>query len=93
MLEELTGKKVVGVVPYLPLDLDDEDSSQTASQRPAQRGLVDIAVIRLPRISNFTDFNPWPVWSRFPALRGLCGQSGAASCDHSARHQRTPWRI
>ncbi len=26
MLEELTGKKVVGVVPYLPLDLDDEDS-------------------------------------------------------------------
>ena len=58
MLEELTGKKVVGVVPYLPLDLDDEDSLTDRFQRPAQRGLVDIAVIRLPRISNFTDFNP-----------------------------------
>lgn len=58
MLEKLTGKKVVGVVPYLPLDLDDEDSLTDRFQRPARRGLVDIAVIRLPRISNFTDFNP-----------------------------------
>lgn len=37
MLEELTGKKVVGVVPYLPLDLDDEDSLTDRFQRPAQR--------------------------------------------------------
>ena len=34
MLEELTGKKVVGVVPYLPLDLDDEDSLTDRFQRP-----------------------------------------------------------
>ena len=54
MLEELTGKKVVGVVPYLPLDLDDEDSLTDRFQRPAQRGLVDIAVIRLPWI--------WMAW-------------------------------
>ena len=27
-------------------------------QRPAHRGLLDVAVIRLPRISNFTDLNP-----------------------------------
>lgn len=40
------------------MDLDDEDSLTDRFQRPAQRGLVDIAVIRLPRISNFTDFNP-----------------------------------
>ena len=58
MLEKLTGKKVVGVVPYLPLDLDDEDSLTDRFQRPARRGLVDIAVVRLPRLSNFTDFNP-----------------------------------
>jgi len=58
MLENLTGKPVVGVVPYLHLDLDDEDSLTDRFSRQVQRGLVDIAVIRLPRISNFTDFNP-----------------------------------
>lgn len=58
MLEDLTGKPVVGVIPYLHLNLDDEDSLTERFQRSGQRGLVDIAVIRLPRISNFTDFNP-----------------------------------
>ncbi|MGI5979182.1 MAG: cobyric acid synthase [Oscillospiraceae bacterium] len=54
-LEELTGIPVVGVVPYLHLDIDDEDSlSARLTNREA--GLVDIAVIRLPRLSNFTDF-------------------------------------
>lgn len=56
-LEDLVGIPVLGVVPYLNLDLDDEDSvterfSQKVSGKP-----LDIAVIRLPRISNFTDFN------------------------------------
>jgi adenosylcobyric acid synthase len=56
-LEELTGVPVLGVVPYLNLDLDDEDSlSERLTARPEGRPL-DIAVIRLPRISNFTDFN------------------------------------
>ena len=58
MLEELTGVPVLGVVPYLRVDLDDEDSlsprfRQTSASRP-----LDIAVIRLPHISNFTDFSP-----------------------------------
>ena len=57
-LEELTGKPVLGVVPYLRLDLEDEDSLSERFNRNERRGLVDIAVIRLPRISNFTDFNP-----------------------------------
>ncbi|GHU60124.1 cobyric acid synthase [Clostridia bacterium] len=58
-LEELVKVPVLGVIPYLRLDLDDEDSLSTrfSSRRPG--GLVDIAVIRLPRISNFTDFNPF----------------------------------
>ena len=57
MLENLVKRPVVGVVPYLHLDLDDEDS---LSERFTQQSLpkaLDIAVIRLPRISNFTDFN------------------------------------
>ena len=55
-LEELTGKPVVGVVPYLQVDIDDEDSLSDRLEN-RQRALIDIAVIRLPRISNFTDFN------------------------------------
>ncbi len=55
-IEGITGKPVVGVVPYMHLDLEDEDSlSERFDQHTA--GAIDIAVIRLPRISNFTDFN------------------------------------
>lgn len=58
MLEEKTGIPVSGVIPYFHLDIDDEDSlTQRFDKKPAA-GLVDIAVIRLPRISNFTDFAP-----------------------------------
>jgi adenosylcobyric acid synthase len=58
MLEDLTGKPVAGVVPYLHVDLDDEDSLSERFTRKTKAGLIDIAVIKLPRISNFTDFNP-----------------------------------
>nr|AHF23747.1 cobyric acid synthase CobQ [uncultured bacterium Contig3b] len=54
-LEDLIHIPVVGVVPYVKLDIDDEDSlSERLTNRAAQ--LIDIAVIRLPRLSNFTDF-------------------------------------
>ncbi|NBK92360.1 cobyric acid synthase [bacterium 1XD21-13] len=57
MIEEKTGIPVVGVVPMKPLDLDDEDSLSERLNRRQTEGAVDIAVIRLPHISNFTDFN------------------------------------
>jgi adenosylcobyric acid synthase len=56
-LEELTGVPVLGVVPYLNLDLDDEDSLSERLTARTEGKPLDIAVIRLPRISNFTDFN------------------------------------
>lgn len=56
-LEAITGVPVLGVVPYLQLQLDDEDSLSERLQRPAGPAAVEIAVIRLPRLSNFTDFN------------------------------------
>lgn len=58
MLEERTGIPVLGVVPYFYLDIDEEDSLTERFRRKKNAGLVDIAVIRLPRISNFTDFAP-----------------------------------
>lgn len=58
MLEERCGIPVVGVVPYMQLALDDEDSLTERFSRKAQAAALDLAVIRLPRIANFTDFNP-----------------------------------
>lgn len=58
-LEELCGVPVAGVVPYVHVDIDDEDSLTERFRRFAGRGLIDIAVIRLPYISNFTDFAPF----------------------------------
>ena len=54
-LEELTGVPVAGVIPWLKVDIEEEDS---LSERITNRrsGAIDIAVIRLPRISNYTDF-------------------------------------
>ncbi len=56
MLEERGGIPVTGVLPYMKLSLDDEDSlSERLTSK--ERGLINIAVVRLPRISNFTDFS------------------------------------
>ena len=64
MLEERANIPVSGIIPYTHLDLDDEDSlterfsgagAQSAKQNAS--GIIDVAVIRLPRISNFTDMN------------------------------------
>lgn len=58
MLEQRVQKPIWGVVPYTDVDLDDEDSvCERLSHHKAEKPL-DIAVIRLPRISNFTDFSP-----------------------------------
>ncbi len=58
MIEQKLGIPIIGVMPYIKLDLDDEDSlSERFLQTPDAAKPIDIAVIRLPRISNFTDFN------------------------------------
>ena len=57
-LEQLTGIPVAGVVPMLKVDVDDEDSLAPGLQGRSGCGAVDIAVVRLPHISNFTDFAP-----------------------------------
>ena len=58
MLEERAGIPVVGVAPYMTVDIDDEDSLTERFVNRGEEGLLDIAVVRLPRISNFTDLAP-----------------------------------
>ena len=58
ILENICGVPVAGVVPYVHLDIDDEDSLSTRLDPRQVHKAVDIAVIKLPRISNFTDISP-----------------------------------
>lgn len=56
MLEERSGIPVAGVIPYMNLKLEDEDSlSEKFSIK--KDSIIKIGVIRLPHIANFTDFD------------------------------------
>ncbi|WP_406660059.1 cobyric acid synthase [Methanolobus sp. ZRKC3] len=61
-LEDLTGVPVLGVLPYYKIKIPSEDSMAINKKKGQmdEEGIndVEIAVIRLPRISNFTDFEP-----------------------------------
>lgn len=62
-IETLTGVPVIGTLPYMRIDLDDEDSlSRRLSEDIHRHGYnsekpVKIVIVRFPRISNFTDFS------------------------------------
>ena len=55
MLEDLIKIPVVGVIPYMNVKLDEEDGASDFNKREAAE--IDICVVKLPRISNFTDFD------------------------------------
>ena len=59
MLEQICGIPVLGVVPYFnDIHIDEEDSVDLNSKsREAQRGKVNVGVVLLRHLSNFTDFN------------------------------------
>ena len=56
-LEDLCRIPVAGVVPYMNVDIEDEDSLSTKLGNTRQKGCIDIAVLRFPKISNFTDMD------------------------------------
>lgn len=87
-LEEKTGKKVVGVIPYIHERLIDDEDSVALEERlarvrreadtgdeagdDAREELIEIAIIALPRISNFTDFDPFEREEKV-RVRYVCG--------------------
>ncbi|GAA3527845.1 cobyric acid synthase [Aeromicrobium flavum] len=55
-LEDVTGRRVFGTLPWSPdVWLDSEDALDLEGRRTTAEGALRVVVIRLPRISNFTD--------------------------------------
>lgn len=58
MIEELTKIPVIGVLPYTELKIEDEDSlAERFRTKRQKQGQIDIEVLYLPHVSNFTDFD------------------------------------
>ncbi|SKC75727.1 cobyric acid synthase [Maledivibacter halophilus] len=58
MLEDLINIPVLGVVPYTDIQIEDEDSlAERFRRRGEGEGEINVEVLYLPRVSNFTDFN------------------------------------
>jgi adenosylcobyric acid synthase len=63
-IEALTGIPVLGVLPYLSdLQIEEEDSLGIEGRGGQSAAVLDIAVVRLPRISNYTDFLALERWN------------------------------
>ena len=56
-LEEMTGIPVLGVIPYDQFDIEEEDGTAERLGRKGHKEGIEVVVLRLPRISNFTDFH------------------------------------
>ena len=89
MLEEKTHLPVVGVVPYLRVEIEDEDSLSDRLDTKRAVKPLDIAILRLPHVSNFTDFIPLEqhplLGVRYVQNHPSAGHAGPC---HPARHQK-----
>ncbi len=59
IIEERFGVPVLGVLPYIPLNIGFEDSASLQNYiQKKPNAHIKVAVIKLPHISNFNDFEP-----------------------------------
>jgi adenosylcobyric acid synthase len=58
-IEKIVGVPILGVLPYdQDLKLPEEDSASLSERKYRSSGKISVGVMRLPRISNFTDIDP-----------------------------------
>lgn len=57
MLEDIIKVPVLGVVPYTDIKIEDEDSVTTKFKNKMKKNDINIEIVRLPHMSNFTDFD------------------------------------
>jgi len=82
---KIIGKKfkipVLGVVPFRPFNLGFEDSESIMNYvQETSKAIIKVGVIKLPHISNFTDFEPL-VADREVELTFISNVSDARNCD------------
>lgn len=81
IIEKRFGIKVLGVVPYKPFNLGFEDSESIMNYvQDTSKAKIRVGVIKLPHISNFTDFEPL-VADKEVELSFISNSSEAKGCD------------
>lgn len=81
IIQERFGIKVLGVVPFRPFNLGFEDSASIMNYvQDLSRAIIKVGVIKLPHISNFTDFEPL-VLDKEIELAFVSNPSELSTCD------------
>ncbi|MEA2099513.1 MAG: cobyric acid synthase [Campylobacterota bacterium] len=81
IIESEFGIKVLGVIPFRPFNLGFEDSASIMNYtQDISKAIIKVGVIKLPHISNFTDFEPLVVDSGIE-LSFISNPSEISSCD------------
>jgi len=81
IIEKEFGIKVLGVVPFKPFNLGFEDSQSIMNYtQDTSKAILKVGVIKLPHISNFTDFEPL-VADKEINLSFISSPSEVSSCD------------
>ena len=81
IIEQRFGIKVLGVVPYKPFNLGFEDSASLMGYKQNTiNSIIKVGVIKLPHISNFTDFEPLIVDSEIE-LTFITNSLEASACE------------
>ena len=81
IIEKRFGIKVLGVVPFKPFNLGFEDSESIMNYvQNISKAIIKVGVIKLPHISNFTDFEPLVVDSEVE-LSFISNPSEISSCN------------